>query len=285
VDILPPEVIEWLAEKGEGEVLSADPVSGGCIHQSRMLRTTGGGCYFLKTNPDPIPGIFSSEALGLDVLKIPDGPTVPEVYLIGERFLLLEDLQPAPRRDDFWTIYGRQLAQIHLQASPRFGFVEDNFIGSTPQMNGWMNNGLDFFKERRLVPQIQWGRERGLLTSTDLSHLETLLGKLAGFIPDQPPVLLHGDLWSGNLITDSSGNPALIDPAVYYGWAEADLAMTDLFGRYPDRFYSAYHEINPLLSGFRDRFSLYNLYHLLNHLNLFGSSYLPGLRSVLGRFM
>jgi fructosamine-3-kinase len=148
-----------------------------------------------------------------------------------------------------------------------------------------MEDGLDFFRERRLVPQINWARERGLLTSSDLRLCDTVLDKLGEIIPDQSAVLLHGDLWSGNLITDIHGNPALIDPAVYYGWAEADLAMTDLFGMYPDSFFAAYQEINPLLPGYRERFSLYNLYHLLNHLNLFGSSYLSGVRGTLHKFV
>jgi fructosamine-3-kinase len=284
VVFLPAEVSAWLAENGEGEVLSADPVSGGCIHQSSILRTTAGGNYFLKTNPQPMPGIFSAEALGLKSLQVPGGPTIPEVYLVGDGFLLLEDLQPAPRRKEFWLEYGRMLAQIHLQRSARFGNAEDNYIGSSPQRNGWMVDGLDFFRERRLGPQIQWGKERGFLTHSDLRQLETLLQNLDRIIPEQPSVLLHGDLWSGNLITDSDGNPALIDPAVYYGWAEADLAMTDLFGRYPDAFYAAYNEVNSLQSGYRERFKLYNLYHLLNHLNLFGLSYLPAVREVLREF-
>ena len=278
---LPPEVIQWLAERGEGKLISSDSVGGGCIHQTSRLRTSAGGHYFLKTNLEPQPGIFFAEAAGLEVLRIPAGPTIPAVCLVGEEFLLLEDLQPAPRRRDFWPDYGRKLARIHLQKSPRFGFGEDNYIGSSPQLNAWMNNGLDFFRERRLEPQIRWGRDRGLLTPPDLSLCEELLGKLEEIIPEQPPVLLHGDLWSGNLITDRVGSPALIDPAVYYGWAEADLAMTDLFGRYPDAFYDAYNDLNPLQPGYRERFSLYNLYHLLNHLNLFGLSYLAGVREVL----
>ena len=281
VATLPPEVIDWLAERGEGEVLSIDPASGGCIHQTSKVRTAAGGSYFLKTNPEPQSGIFLAEAAGLDILRIPDGPTIPVVCLVGEKFILLEDLQPAPRQKDFWPEYGRKLARIHIQESPRFGFGEDNYIGSSRQMNGWMVSGLDFFKERRLAPQIRWCRDQGLLTPPDLNLCETLLDKLGEIIPEQPPVLLHGDLWSGNLITDRNGSPALIDPAVYYGWAEADLAMTDLFGRYPDAFYDAYNELTPLLPGYRERFSLYNLYHLLNHLNLFGLSYLPIVRETL----
>jgi protein-ribulosamine 3-kinase len=281
---LPPEVRTWLADGGQGEVISADAVEGGSIHQALSLRTEAGKRYFLKTNPAPARGMFSTEAEGLKALQVPGGPVIPRVFLIGEDFLLLEDLQPGPRRIDFWPTYGRQLAHIHRQINPRFGFASDNYIGSSPQQNGWMDDGVDFFKERRLQPQIRWGVDKGLLDPGDARSCEGLLPKLADLLPEMPAVLLHGDLWSGNLITDSSGSPALIDPAAYYGWAEADLAMAELFGTYPDPFYAAYQELNPLIPGYRDRFPIYNLYHLLNHLNIFGRSYLSQVREVLRRF-
>ena len=281
---LPLEVRTWMAESGQGKVLSADPVEGGCIHQARSLRTAAGGRYFLKINPSPSPGMFSTEADGLQALQVTGGPVIPQVFLIGEDFLLLEDLQPGPRRADFWSNYGTQLALVHRQTNPRFGFEKDNYIGSSPQQNGWMEDGLDFFKERRLRPQIRWGVDKGLLDPADARSCQGLLDKMPDLIPEMPSVLIHGDLWSGNLITDAGGNPALIDPAAYYGWAEADLAMAELFGSYPDRFYAAYQERNPLIPGYRERFPLYNLYHLLNHLNLFGRSYLSGVREVLRQF-
>ena len=125
---------------------------------------------------------------------------------------------------------------------------------------------------------------RGYLNVKDVDQIERLIGKLNQLVPQQPASLLHGDLWSGNAISDSEGSPALIDPAVYFGWAEADLAMTDLFGGFSDAFYSAYNEVNPLASGWRERFPIYNLYHLLNHVNLFGQSYLSQVRTILKAF-
>lgn len=284
MEILPPEIGEWLVAEGLGEVLSLQPVGGGCIHQSRILQTSGGMSFFLKSHPSAPGDLFQKEARGLRALRVRGGPVVPEVILVGQRFLLLEDLRPAPRRKDFWELYGRQLARVHQNASARFGFEEDNYLGSSPQENSWMESGIEFFREKRLEPQFRRARERGTLDPADSRSYESLLKRLPELIPNQPAALLHGDLWSGNLSSDSQGSPALIDPAVYYGWAEMDLAMTDLFGRYPEDFYRSYQEVSPLLAGYRERFALYNLYHLLNHLNIFGTEYLPGVRETLRRF-
>jgi fructosamine-3-kinase len=240
-----------------------------------------GECFFLKQDPGQYPDIFLREAEGLEVLRVSGGPVIPEVHLAGENYLLLSDLQPAPRLADFWSIYGRQLAQVHQQRNTRFGFAHRNYIGSNPQENTWMEDGHDFFREQRLMKQIHWAEQSSLLERDDIRKLDNLLRRLPDLIPVQPATLIHGDLWSGNLITDPEGNPALIDPAVYYGWAEADLAMADLFGSYPDEFYGAYREVHPLQAGYRSRYPIYNLYHLLNHLNIFGGGYLPQIRAIL----
>ena len=279
-----PEVRNWLDKNQEGTVTSVDPVSGGCIHQVLRVTTSSGKGYFLKQEPGKFPDIFQREAEGLKELRVEGGPMIPEVYLVGKDYLVLSDLQPASHCKDFWQIYGRQLAAVHLQRNQRFGFDSDNYIGSNPQRNRWMENGWDFFRDLRLNPQIRWANDRLLLDDKDNTKLDHLLNRLPDLIPQQPASLLHGDLWSGNLITNHIGEPALIDPAVYYGWAEADLAMADLFGSYPDNFYQAYLEINPLESGYRSRFPLYNLYHLLNHLNLFGKGYLSQIRLILDQF-
>ncbi len=127
-------------------------------------------------------------------------------------------------------------------------------------------------------------RNKGYLNSRHIRELEVLVENLENLVPDQPASLLHGDLWSGNAIVDDTGSPTIIDPAVYYGWAEAELAMTTLFGSFPQAFYDSYVETRPLEQGYRERFPIYNLYHLLNHLNLFGSSYLPQILSILNRY-
>lgn len=243
-----------------------------------------GDRYFLKQNNQTTADIFEKEAKGLNALRVHGGPVVPQVFLVGAEYLLLEDLQPKSRCEDYWQLLGRQLAQVHNQVNELFGYQENNYIGSNPQLNAWMQYGHDFFRERRIKPQLRIAQKQSLLKAQDIQKLEKLMDKLPELIPEQPASLIHGDLWSGNLMADKRGMPAIIDPAVYYGWAEADLAMTDLFGSYPAEFYSAYNEIRSLDPGYRARYKIYNLYHLLNHLNLFGRGYLSQVRMVLAQY-
>jgi fructosamine-3-kinase len=228
--------------------------------------------------------MFVREAEGLLALSQPDGPRVPHPYLHGVDFLLLEDLAPASRRPDYWPEFGRRLATLHNHTSPHFGFEHDNYIGSTPQPNTWMDDGYAFFSDQRLIYQAKLAHTRGLLGRVDLSRVERLCRRLRELIPAQPASLMHGDLWSGNALTDASGGPAIIDPATHFGWAEAELAMTALFGSFPEAFYRAYQEECPLEKDYRARFPIYNLYHLLNHLNLFGSGYLGEVVTILQRY-
>jgi len=278
------DVRDWITNNGLGDIISVEPVSGGCIHQALRIQTTSSENLFLKQNNGKYPDVFLREVEGLEALRVQGGPVIPEVFLVGEKYLLLSDLQPSSRSLDFWQVYGRQLAAVHLQQNPRFGFGTDNYIGSNHQQNSWMENGWEFFQELRVKIQIKWANDRSLLETKDLHKLENFLIRLPELIPEQPASLIHGDLWSGNLITNFDGKPALIDPAVYYGWAEADLAMADLFGHYPDDFFRAYNEIIPLENDYRSRFPLYNIYHLLNHLNLFGRGYLPQIRAILAHY-
>jgi len=278
------DIKAWLQDHNRGNLTNSGSVGGGCIHETFLIQTDSGGRYFLKQNYQTASDIFEKEANGLNALKVPGGPVVPEVFLVGAEYLLLEDLQPKPRSQEFWQLLGRQLAQVHNQVNELFGYQENNYIGSNSQLNTWMQNGYDFFRERRIKPQLRMAQKQSLLQTQDIRKLEGLMAKLPELIPEQAASLIHGDLWSGNLMTDKRGMPAIIDPAVYYGWAEADLAMTDLFGSYPAEFYSAYNEIRPLAPGYRSRYKIYNLYHLLNHLNLFGREYLSQLRMVLAQY-
>lgn len=228
--------------------------------------------------------MFAREAEGLAALSAAGGPRYPRVFLVGEDFLLQEDLQPAGRAADYWQTLGRQLAAQHDHTSERFGFEADNYLGSTPQPNGWMADGYAFFAERRLLFQARLARDKGLLDVSEVQQVEALAARLPELVPPQPAALLHGDLWGGNAISDPQGQPALIDPAAHYGWPEAELGMTQLFGGFASDFYAAYEAAHSLEPGWRERLDIYNLYHLLNHLNLFGRSYHGRVAAILRSF-
>ena len=214
---------------------------------------------------------FAAEADGLEALR--PHIRVPQVLDRGVRdgkaYIALEFLHLQSSGD--WAALGRMLAKLHRQTGPRFGWHRDNYIGLAPQTNGWRDDWSAFFGECRLRPQLM---QAGL----DV-RLEKILGLLQDHKPE--PSLLHGDLWSGNAGFTAEG-PVVYDPAVYYGDRETDLAMTELFGGFPGEFYRAYNEELPLPAGYEKRKHLYNLYHLLNHLNLFGGGYLAQVKSTLG---
>ena len=282
--MIPAGVNNWLEEEGFGEIESSRPVGGGCINNGARITTSGGRSFFLKTNTNAPSGMFIREVEGLLALSVPDGPRVPTPYLDGPDFLLLEDLAPASRSPNHWEDFGRKMAALHDHTNERFGFEHDNYIGSTPQPNSWMEDGFEFFAQRRLIFQAEMASVRGLFSSQEAGQVERLANRLREFIPEQPASLIHGDLWGGNAMTDENGAPTIIDPAAYYGWAETDLAMTALFGGFDEKFYLAYNEARPLPPGWRDRFSLYNLYHLLNHLNLFGRGYYGQVMRIVERY-
>ncbi len=277
-------VKDWLEKNGHGDLVNIQSVGGGCINHGARLETASGVTFFLKTNTHSPPDMFQREVEGLTALKQPGGPRVPQPYLYGSDFLLIEDLSPASPSADYWIIFGRRLAVLHKVISDQFGFPHDNYIGSTPQPNSFTEDGFIFFGQKRLLFQARLARERGLLSPGEVQAVNRLVGRLPNLIPKQPASLIHGDLWSGNAISDENGSPAIIDPAAHYGWAEAELAMTNLFGAFPDSFYKAYEEERPLDKGYRKRFPIYNLYHLLNHLNLFGRGYYGQIISILNRF-
>ncbi len=215
---------------------------------------------------------FAAEADGLEALR--PHIRVPQVLDRGVRdgkaFILLEHLDL--RHGGDYAALGRMLAGLHRQTGPRFGWSRDNYIGLSPQQNGWCDDWGEFWREKRIRPQFDWARRKGF-------HLE--MPELTLLKSHQPqPSLLHGDLWSGNVGFTVNG-PVAFDPAVYYGDRETDLAMTELFGGFPPEFYCAYREAWPLDEGYERRKPLYNLYHLLNHLNLFGGGYLAQVRATL----
>ena len=272
-------------------VREATAIGGGCI-SSAFRVTTHRGDFFLKLSSGAGDEMFRAEAIGLQALAQSRILRIPQVIGHGElpagrgAWLLLEHISPGDKPADFFSRFGRLLARLHLEARhPQCGFPTNNFIGSTPQKNTWSPAWIDFFREQRLCFQLDLAARNGFHGELQKRGLEFLakLGELMSE-PEGDPCLLHGDLWGGNYLGDSSGNPVLIDPAVHYGHREADLAMTQLFGGFPDVFLDAYQEVWPLESGWKNRFEIYQLYHQLNHLNLFGSSYLSGCLQTLRKF-
>jgi fructosamine-3-kinase len=282
--IVSENLASWLTTHGFGAVTSTTAIGGGSISDSYLLETSRGHSFFLKTHENSPDGMYFSEGAGLRALAATKAICVPLVYTVDDDYLLLEYLSPAEKRSDYWQTLGTQLARLHQHQADQFGFEIDNFCGLTPQPNPQMDNGYDFFAEHRLLYQARIAYDKKLIKRSLIDSLERICHRLPSLVPEQAPSLVHGDLWSGNIFVGPQGQPALIDPATYYGWAETELAMTTLFGGLDDTFYQAYVETNPLESGWKQRLPLYNLYHLLNHLNLFGSGYLAQVQATIRMF-
>jgi len=263
-------------------------IGGGCINRAQRMETDA-GVFFIKTNSATrFPGMFAAEAKGLALLRQAGALGVPAVVACGEgqgqSFIIMEFIHAAARTRLFWENFGRALARLHRHRAVRFGLDHDNYIGSLPQSNTRHDTWHSFFIEERLRKQSRPARDAGLLSSVHIRQLESLYPRLAGFFPAEAPALLHGDLWSGNFMTDNRGEACLIDPAVYYGHREAELAFTRLFGGFDVRFYDAYHEAFPLHHGWEERMDMYNLYPLLVHVNLFGGGYVAEVVNILNKY-
>ena len=268
---------------------SERPVGGGSINDCYVLETTAGR-FFVKTNAaDRYPSMIAAEADGLKRLATTGAVRGPEVIAFGEEqdvsYLLLEHIDLGVMSERFWEASGQQLAALHRHTASTFGLDHDNFIGSLKQPNSPAADWPSFFMHQRLEPQLRMAREANRLDAGVAFRFERLFAKLEHLIPKDPPALLHGDLWSGNLLCDSKEQPVLIDPAVHYGHREMDIAMTRLFGGFDARFYSAYHSAYPLMSGWEERIDLCNLYPLLVHVNLFGGRFAAQVDAVLRRYV
>lgn len=250
----------------------------------RRLRWRGRAAI-AKVRSDAPQGFFDAEARGLAALQASRTLRTPEVFSVGTHGIALEDLGAGHASDDDWQRAGGALARMHAIAFDRFGFDRDGWCGDSPQDNTCDDDGVRFFVERRLRPQAQRATASGFFDASDRDALDRICERLESLVPRAPAVLVHGDLWIANLHACANGELALIDAgAAHHGWAEADLAMLTLFGAPPPAFFDAYETASGVDAGWRERAPLYNLYHLLNHLNLFGASYLAAVRAVLRRY-
>ncbi|MFZ6663765.1 fructosamine kinase family protein [Peijinzhouia sedimentorum] len=271
----------------EVEILDVNFQSGGCISTAAKI-ITNKDVFFLKWNMLDI-GLFEAEAGGLKLLANSADLRIPNVYGFGKiadrQYILMEFLESIPPANDSWEMLGRELAILHSVTNNQFGLDHENFIGKLVQKNTFSKDWLSFFIQNRLEVQAGLAYYNGLVNANWLSNFQKLYPKLESFFPKEKPALLHGDLWSGNVHTGSDGYKWMIDPAVYFGHREMELAFTQLFGGFDAEFYKSYKEVFPLEPGYEERVDIYNLYPLLVHANLFGASYLSGVDRVVKRMI
>ena len=282
-----PRELSTALTKQLGELRSAMPVGGGDINEAARIETEH-ATYLVKWNFRPRPRMFEVEARGLKLLAEAKALRVPQVIVLIDQppALVLEWIEAGSNKSSSADALGRGLAQQHRSIGAQYGLDHNNYIGANPQINTPADAWIDFYRDRRLGVQIDIAREHGYLTPDRSRRLDSIVNHLDRWIDPAlvVPSLLHGDLWGGNYLIDAHGDPVLIDPAVYYGDREAEIAFTELFGGFGPRFYAAYNEAWPLDRGYTDRRDLYNLYHLLNHLNLFGEGYGGSVDAILRRY-
>ena len=300
-----PSLGDALTALAPGASLEARrPVGGGDINRAYRLTLSDRTELFAKANASSLLPMFEAEAEGMAALRATGTIGVTEALAVGlepeafgqeASFLLLAWLEPGAKRADFWETFAEELAAMHAAdtaflfpergGQTTYGFPIDNYIGSTPQINTPKDSWVDFFRECRLHPQVRMAYDAGYLERSAMRQADAVLERLETLLPEPDyPSLLHGDLWGGNYMTGPDGKAWLIDPAAYVGHREADLAMTELFGGFAPAFYSAYRSIAHVDAGYDERRDLYNLYHLLNHVNLFGYSYVGSVLHILNRF-
>lgn len=278
-------------------IQQTDRISGGDINKAYAVTLNTGDRIFMKANAKENVGFFKAEAAGLFAIAQTGTLATPKILCagtddgqeVGYSFLLMEYINSGEKRSDYWEVLGRELAAMHQADAAAFceqgfGFYEDNYVGATAQSNAPKKTWIEFFRESRLEPQFKTAASN--FSSQEMSRVAKLLDHLDDFlIEPKKPSLIHGDLWSGNVMAGPDGKAMLIDPAAYVGNSEADIAMTELFGGFAPDFYQAYREASPMQPGYEKRRDLYNLYQLLNHLNLFGKSYLGPVLSIVDEYV
>jgi fructosamine-3-kinase len=272
------------------KIYGQERIFGGDINMAASLKTNSGQ-FFIKWNDNSrFPGMFEAEFKGLTLLKS-HSPTIriPKPLHVGKingiSFLLMEFINDGQGKSNFWKNFAEGLSSLHKNSQKNFGLDHNNYIGSLPQSNTLHKKFEDFFISERLEPQVKLAYDRYLVGSAEKNEISQIYRRYAVDVPRETASLIHGDLWSGNYMTDNQGNACIFDPAVYYGHRESDLAMTKLFGSFSPEFYTYYHEFYPLEKGWENRADLFNLYPLLVHLNLFGKSYLSSVMRIVKKYL
>lgn len=264
------------------------PVSGGCINECYEVFTSSGKFFLKQNTAGNAAAMFECEVKGLELLNhaVP-GISPAVIYSNADKpysSLMLEWIEPRKPSAHFWRHFAHQLSLLHHHTQPLFGLDHSNFIASLPQNNSLLENWNSFFILQRIEPQLKKAVDDKKLQKEIPTLFEKLFGKLQNFFPVEKPALLHGDLWSGNFLTNSDGTVRLIDPAVYYGHREMDLSMTKLFGGFDRLFYSCYADYFPLENDYEQRVAVQQLYPLLVHVNLFGGHYAAEVSAIVKRF-
>jgi len=268
-----------------GHDFSIEHIGGGSINNTLKVKLQDKYCFCKVNSAKHFPLLFEKEQNGLEALRKLSLIKVPEVYdcFIENdlQVLVLEWFNPGPRTPQFWKRFGEQLAGLHSVHSDQFGWTENNYMGSVDQLNDWHSSWPEFFWNQRLQPLIDKCLKANLLSSKNIQQFERLYKYLPEIFPPVQPSFVHGDLWSGNFLCTTNEEPVLIDPAVYFGHPSVDIGMTTLFGGFDPIFYEAYNYMLPFPSNYQQQWEICNLYPLLIHLYLFGSSYLSSIESIL----
>lgn len=277
-------ILKKIALKQNLKLENVKSLQGGDINEVFLLEC-GSEKYVIKINEaSKYPNMFESEALGLKLLQVTNTFKIPKIIAAGVEgktsYLLLEYISTGSTYQVFWKDFAYCLVKLHQTTQNNFGLKHNNYIGSLQQINNIESSASDFYINQRLIPQFKIADELDF----KFSSLERFFKNISEEIPDEAPSLIHGDLWNGNYMVSNKGEPTLIDPAVAYAPREMDIAMMHLFGGFPQDVYSIYNEQFPLIENWKDRISLWQLYYLLVHLNLFGSSYLSQVKGIIKRY-
>ena len=282
------EILERLKQLNLG-IDSIVPIKGGDINDAFRLESFDKK-YFLKVNStNNFPHLFKKEARALEAIKKTKTFSVPKVVNVGEagkdfQYLLLEWMETSTPTVVNWENLGKNLAKLHQNTSKQFGWSEDNYIAIVVQPNSLTDSWSEFYAKNRIMPMMKLLQNKQLINSKQIKSAENLCKQLNSIFPEEKPALLHGDFWNGNILANKKGEFSVIDPAIYYGHREMDLAIAKLFGGFDDVFFDAYHENNPLVPNFEERLPIAQLFPLLIHAYLFEGYYVKDVQTILKKF-